>query len=43
MEQQSGTVRGCQANAWPTPIELRLAATHQFVIAPCPTEVAFPP
>ena len=42
MEQQSGTLRGCQANAWPTPIELALAATHQFVIAPPPLDVAFP-
>lgn len=42
MEQQSGTLRGCQANPWPTPIELTLAATHQFVIAPPPLDVAFP-
>ena len=42
MEQQSGTLRGCQANPWPTPIELALAATHQFVIAPAPLDVAFP-
>ena len=43
MEQQSGTLRGCQANAWPTPVELRLAATHQFRIAPPPVDVPFPP
>lgn len=42
MEQQSGTLRGCLANPWPTPIELALAATHQFVIAPAPLDVAFP-
>ena len=42
MEQQSGTLRGCRANPWPTPIELALAATHQFVIAPAPLDVAFP-
>lgn len=43
MEQQSGTLRGCQANAWPTAVELRLAATHQFAIAPAPLDVPFPP
>jgi hypothetical protein len=37
MEQQSGSLRGCTANPWPTPIELRLAATHQFLLAPPPS------
>lgn len=37
MEQQSGSLRGCQPNPWPTPIEVRLAATHQFTLAPPPT------
>lgn len=43
MEQQSGTLRGCRANPWPTAVELRLAATHQFEIAPPPRQVPFPP
>lgn len=43
MEQQSGTLRGCLANPWPTEIELALAATHQFRIAPPPLDVPFPP
>ena len=43
MEQQSGTLRGCTANAWPTSVELALAATHQFEIAPPPRDVPFPP
>lgn len=43
MEQQSGSLRGCQANPWPTPIEVRLAATHQFTLAPPPLDVPFPP
>lgn len=43
MEQQSGTLRGCQANPWPTDLEITLAATHQFLVAPPPMEVPFPP
>jgi hypothetical protein len=43
MEQQSGSLRGCLANPWPTPVELRLAATHQFELAPPPRDVPFPP
>ncbi|WP_370325789.1 DUF3152 domain-containing protein [Euzebya sp.] len=43
MEQQSGTLRGCTANAWPTAVELRLAATHQFELAPGPLDVPFEP
>lgn len=41
MEQQSGTLRGCSANPWPTLVELRLAATHQFRIAPPPLDAPF--
>ncbi|CAN5451838.1 DUF3152 domain-containing protein [soil metagenome] len=43
MEQQSGTLRGCQANPWPTAIEVRLAASGQFILAPPPLDVPFPP
>ncbi|HUG86303.1 MAG TPA: DUF3152 domain-containing protein [Euzebya sp.] len=43
MEQQSGSLRGCLANPWPTAIELRLAGSHQFRLAPPPLDVAFPP
>jgi hypothetical protein len=40
MEQQSGSLGGCQANSWPTAIELRLAATHQFELAPGPSDAS---
>lgn len=43
MEQQSGSLRGCEANPWPTTVELRLAATHQFMIAPAPLDVPYTP
>ncbi len=43
MEQQSGSLDGCIANPWPTAIELRLAATGQFRIAPGPLDVPYEP
>lgn len=43
MVQQSGSLRGCEANPWPTTVELRLAATHQFMIAPAPLDVPYTP
>lgn len=43
MEQQSSRLDGCLPNPWPTPVEIRLAATHQFQLAPGPLDVPYPP
>ena len=43
MAQQSGGLDGCLANPWPTEVEVMLAATHQFLLAPPYAEVAYPP
>lgn len=34
MQQQSGSLDGCQANSWPLPVEIARAARHDLKIAP---------